>query len=189
MTDKFHKKIFFLFQKFLSGFSRSNPLVLYLFSCLAIACPRGYKAVSLWNINTSSLNIDKSLCEWLEKFLTQYVEETPEFESKDREVEVVRITGLSSRLWSFKSDAASIPTDQSDFFLLFGLKRSPVAAPELASFLLLAFLARDLAPPFVLFVLHSGQFHTSGIAVLFTFAQARCTQVPHELHSIMGRPA
>jgi len=82
------------------------------------------------------------------------------------------------------------PIDQYDFFLLLrGLKRSPVAAPELANFLLLAFLARDLAPPFVLFVLHIGQYHTSGIAVLFTLAHARCTQVAQELHSIIGRPA
>lgn len=136
------------------------------------------------------LNIDKSLCEWLEKFLTQFVEETAGFVSNSCRTEVVRITGLFLQILNIKSVWVSLTTDQSDFFLLlFGLKRSAVAAPELASFLLLAFLARDLAPPFVLFVLHNGQCHTSGIAVLFTFAQARWTQVAQELHSIMGRPA
>ena len=118
------------------------------------------------------------------------MEEPPESDFKDYKDKVVRITGLASQLGNRNSDATSSPfTDQRDLFLLVGLKRSPVAAPELANFLLLAFLARDLAPPFVLFVLHNGQFHTSGIAVLFTFAQARWTQVPQELHSIIGRPA
>ena len=47
----------------------------------------------------------------------------------------------------------------------------------------------DVLVIFVLgFCLQSEQSQVSGMAVLLTLAQVRCTQVRQELHSIIGRP-
>jgi hypothetical protein len=77
--------------------------------------------------------------------------------------------------------------DYYDFLLILEEGGPSNAWDELLPFLALA-LALALAPPFVLFVLQRAQYHMSGMAVRFTLAQARCTQVLQQLHSIMGRP-
>jgi len=72
-------------------------------------------------------------------------------------------------------------------FLFILVEEGAIKAWDELPFLALA-LALAFAPPFVLLVLQRAQYHMSGMAVLFTLAQARCTHVLQQLHSIIGRP-